>query len=81
MRAQRRDELLPFLKERKIGAAVYYPLPLHLQKCFAGLGHKPGDFPHGEQAAAEVLALPMYPELTEEQQRAVVDSLVAFYQR
>jgi dTDP-4-amino-4,6-dideoxygalactose transaminase len=81
VRAQRRDELLPFLKERKIGAAVYYPLPLHLQKCFAGLGHKPGDFPHGEQAAAEVLALPMYPELTEEQQRAVVDSLVAFYQR
>ena len=81
VRAQRRDELAAFLKERKIGAGVYYPLPLHLQKCFADLGHKPGDFPHAERAATEVLALPIYPELTDEQQQAVVDALAVFYRR
>lgn len=79
VRAQRRDELAEFLKARKIGAGVYYPLPLHLQECFADLGYHKGDFPHAEQAAAEVLALPMYPELTEQQQQAVVDALRAFY--
>lgn len=81
LRAQRRDELAAFLKERKIGAGVYYPLPLHMQKCFANLGHQPGDFPHAEQAAKEVLALPIYPELTDVQQRTVVDALTAFYRR
>jgi dTDP-4-amino-4,6-dideoxygalactose transaminase len=81
LRADRRDELLTFLKERQIGAGVYYPLPLHLQTCFADLGHKPGDFPHAEHAAAQVLALPIYPELTDTQQHAVVDALTAFYKR
>lgn len=81
LRARRRDELAAFLKERKIGSGVYYPLPLHLQKCFADLGHKAGDFPHAERAAAEVLALPIYPELTESQQQAVVEALSAFYRR
>jgi dTDP-4-amino-4,6-dideoxygalactose transaminase len=81
LRARQRDELVPFLHERKIGAGVYYPLPLHLQTCFAGLGHKPGDFPHAEQAAAEVVALPIYPELTDEQQQTVVRALAAFYHR
>jgi dTDP-4-amino-4,6-dideoxygalactose transaminase len=79
VRAQRRDELAAFMKQRQIGVGVYYPLPLHLQQCFADLGHRPGDFPHAEQAAAEVLALPIYPELTEAQQRAVVAGLAAFY--
>jgi len=81
LRARRRDELIAFLKERQIGAGVYYPLPLHLQTCFAGLGHRPGDFPHAEKAAAEVVALPIYPELTDAQQQAVVHALTAFYRR
>lgn len=79
IRAQRRDELVAHLKSRQIGAMVYYPLPLHLQKCFAYLGHKTGDFPASEQAAAEVVALPLYPELSEDQQRTVVDAIRAFY--
>ncbi len=81
LRAQRRDELVAFLKERKIGAAVYYPLPLHLQQCFADLGYRAGAFPHAERAAREVVALPMYPELTDAQQEAVVAALAAFYRR
>jgi dTDP-4-amino-4,6-dideoxygalactose transaminase len=79
LRADRRDELVAFLKARQIGAGVYYPLPLHLQECFAGLGHRPGDFPHAEKAAAEVVALPMYPELTDAQQQSVVAGVAEFY--
>ncbi len=81
LRATRRDELADFLRQRKIGCGVYYPLPLHLQKCFAHLGHRAGDFPRAEAAAAEVLALPMYPELTEAQQQAVVAGIASFYRR
>lgn len=79
IRARRRDELAAFLKQRQIGCGIYYPLPLHLQKCFAPLGHQPGDFPHAEAAAAEVLALPIYPELTEAQQQVVVQAVADFY--
>lgn len=79
VRARQRDALQAFLKQHKIGAGVYYPLPLHQQQCFADLGHKPGDFPHAEQAAGEVLALPIYPELSDAQQQAVVDAIRAFY--
>lgn len=79
IRAQRRDELAEFLKQRKIGAGVYYPLPLHLQTCFGRLGGQAGDFPQSERAAKEVLALPIYPELTDVQQQTVVGAIREFY--
>lgn len=79
IRAQRRDELRQFLAERKIGSEVYYPLPLHLQPAFAYLGLKAGDLPVSEQAAKEVLALPMFPELTEPEITWVVESIADFY--
>ncbi len=79
VRAGRRNELAEFLKARKIGAGVYYPVPLHLQTCFAYLGHTTGEFPQSERAAADVLALPIYPELTDAQQQTVVAALRAFY--
>jgi dTDP-4-amino-4,6-dideoxygalactose transaminase len=79
IRAQRRDELRKFLADRKIGSDIYYPLPLHLQPVFAYLGLKAGDLPVAEQAAQEVLALPMFPELTEDEIRRVVESIADFY--
>jgi dTDP-4-amino-4,6-dideoxygalactose transaminase len=79
IRAQRRDELRKFLAERKIGSEIYYPLPLHLQPVFSYLGLKAGDLPVAEQAAREVLALPMFPELTEAEIGRVVQSIADFY--
>ena len=76
----RRDELRSYLAEHKIGNEVYYPVPLHLQKCFDYLGYHEGSCVQSERAAAETIALPIYPELTEEQQRSVVNAFVAFYQ-
>jgi dTDP-4-amino-4,6-dideoxygalactose transaminase len=70
-----RDSLREQLAARRIGTEIYYPIPLHLQPCFASLGHAPGDFPHSEAAARETLALPMYPELGEDAQRHVVSSI------
>ena len=79
IRAQHRDELRQFLAERKIGSEIYYPLPLHLQPVFSHLGLKAGDLPASEQAAREVLALPMFPELTEAEIGWVVESIADFY--
>ena len=79
VRAFRRDELREFLTARKIGTAIYYPIPLHLQPCFVYLGYREGDFPEAERAAKEVLALPMFPELTDEEQQWVVNSIADFY--
>jgi dTDP-4-amino-4,6-dideoxygalactose transaminase len=79
IRAQRRDELRKFLADRKIGSEIYYPLPLHLQPVFSYLGLKAGDLPVAEQAAREVLALPMFPELTEAEIQWVVESIAEFY--
>jgi dTDP-4-amino-4,6-dideoxygalactose transaminase len=78
IRIEQRDALQKFLSERKIGSTVYYPYPLHLQPLYASLGHKPGDFPHAERAAQEVLSLPMYPELRKEQIARVVETVAEF---
>jgi dTDP-4-amino-4,6-dideoxygalactose transaminase len=78
IRVERRDALQQFLSARKIGSTVYYPYPLHLQPLYASLGHKPGDFPHAERAAQEVLSLPIYPELPKEQIARVVDAIAEF---
>jgi dTDP-4-amino-4,6-dideoxygalactose transaminase len=80
IRCPRRDELQAYLKTRQIGTEVYYPIPLHLQRCFAELGYRNGDFPHAEKAALEALALPIYPELSEAQQQYVVEQITDFYQ-
>ena len=79
LRAERRDELRSFLSERHIGTEVYYPVPLHLQECFGYLGYARGDFPHAEAAAAQTLALPIYPELSQQQRDAVVAAVAEFY--
>jgi dTDP-4-amino-4,6-dideoxygalactose transaminase len=73
-----RDELREFLTSKKIGTEIYYPIPLHLQECFKSLGHGHGDFPHAEAAARETIALPMFPELTDEQQRYIAGAIQVF---
>jgi dTDP-4-amino-4,6-dideoxygalactose transaminase len=81
IRVPERDRLRQFLSEDGIGTDIYYPVPLHLQECYSFLKYHRGAFPNSEKASEEVLALPIFPELTEDQQRGVVDRIKAFYKR
>jgi dTDP-4-amino-4,6-dideoxygalactose transaminase len=76
-----RDQLQAYLKSKDIGTEIYYPVPLHRQECLIALGHREGDFPEAERACRELLALPIYPELNEDQQRYVVHSIEAWFAR
>ncbi|HEX9743262.1 MAG TPA: DegT/DnrJ/EryC1/StrS family aminotransferase [Nitrospiraceae bacterium] len=81
IRVQKRDELRAHLKDKGVGTEVYYPIPLHLQGCYRELGHQKGSFPVSEKACEEVLALPIYAELTEDQQAHVVSTIKEFFTR
>ena len=79
MRHPQRDELKKHLEANQVGCALHYPLPLHLQKCYASLGYKVGDFPNAEKAGRECLSLPIFPELTESQIQRVAAVVKDFF--
>lgn len=81
LRVERRDDLIAHLKQKGVGAEIYYPVPFHMQECFRYLGYKEGDFPESERAAKETIAIPIYPELTAEQQAEVVEAIGSFYRK
>jgi len=76
-----RDQLVAHLKKNNIGCEIYYPVPMHLQQCFKNLGHKQGDFPEAEKASKEIIALPIYPELTHEMQDFVASNVIEFLEK
>lgn len=79
IRTSLRDDLIAFLKKRLISTKIYYPVPMHLEECFVGLGYQVGSFPCSECASRETLALPIYPELTKQMLKAVVETIADFY--
>jgi dTDP-4-amino-4,6-dideoxygalactose transaminase len=79
--AQSRDKLAAYLKQNNIGTSIYYPIPLHLQKCFNYLKYKEGDFPVAEKVSKEILALPIYPEITENEVDFVCSTIKRFYKK
>jgi dTDP-4-amino-4,6-dideoxygalactose transaminase len=79
IRVRDRDRLRAYMAAAGVGSEIYYPIPLHLQKCFEYLGHKKGEYPHSERAAEETIALPIFPELTEVQLQYVVDTIADYY--
>jgi dTDP-4-amino-4,6-dideoxygalactose transaminase len=80
VRFEDREAMREHLKSHRIGTEVYYPLPMHLQECFAYLNHKQGEFPESERAATTSLALPMFPELTNTQRERVVSTVASHFQ-
>jgi dTDP-4-amino-4,6-dideoxygalactose transaminase len=81
LKARDRDGLKQHLDKAGIGNAIYYPLPLHLQECFSGLGYKRGDLPVSEQMAAEAISIPVFPELTEDEKSQVVQTIYQYYKQ
>jgi dTDP-4-amino-4,6-dideoxygalactose transaminase len=79
IRVEKRDDLRTFLGDNDIGTEIYYPVPLHLQECYADLGYREGSLPASESAARETLALPIYPELTDDMQRSIIEAIGEFY--
>jgi len=79
IRVQKRDELIDYLRSKNIGCEIYYPVPFHKQECFSNLNFDKNDFPNADTAAAETIALPIFPELTEEQIKYVVEMIYSFY--
>jgi len=79
IRVPRRYEVVAHLQENSIGCEIYYPVPVHLQECFAYLKYKQGDMPEAEKAAEEVMAIPIYPELTDEMKDYVAETILSFF--
>ncbi len=81
IRTEKRDQLQQYLESNGIPTAIHYPMPLHLQPCFKYLGYEEGEFPVAEKTSKEVLSLPMFPEMTEEEQNMVIDTIISFFKK